>query len=134
MLASAAMTELARVMADNPGGVIETVAKEHDVTPRAVVEALPDSMRRFAPAETFVEAMTDVAKWGDVTLIIHTDDGIMEFGEFLARVVQILGDGIAQVQARGLRITPVESLKPFLVLTVKHAGKSGRYLLRAMGV
>ena len=27
MLASAAMTELARVMADNPGGVIETVAK-----------------------------------------------------------------------------------------------------------
>jgi heme iron utilization protein len=79
MLASAAMTELARVMADNPGGVIETVAKEHDVTPRAVVEALPDSMRRFAPAETFVETMTDVAKWGDVTLIIHTDDGIMEF-------------------------------------------------------
>ena len=42
MLASAAMTELARVMADNPGGVIETVAKEHDVTPRAVVEALPE--------------------------------------------------------------------------------------------
>jgi heme iron utilization protein len=79
MLASAAMTELARVMADNPGGVIETVAKEHDVTPRAVVEALPDSMRRFAPAETFVEAMTDVAQWGGVTLIIHTDDGIMEF-------------------------------------------------------
>ena len=39
MLASAAMTELARVMADNPGGVIETVANEHDVTPRAVVEA-----------------------------------------------------------------------------------------------
>lgn len=23
--------------------------------------------------------MTDVAKWGEVTVIIHTDDGVMEF-------------------------------------------------------
>jgi putative heme utilization carrier protein HutX len=79
MLASAPMTTLARHLADNPGAVIETVADEHAVTPRAVVEALPASMRRFAPVGTFVDAMTDVAKWGDVTLIVHTSDGIMEF-------------------------------------------------------
>ena len=77
MLASA--TELARYLADNPGAVIETVANERDVTARAVVEALPSAMRRFAPGDAFVEAMADVAKWGDVTLIVHTDDGIMEF-------------------------------------------------------
>jgi heme iron utilization protein len=77
VLASA--SDLARYLADNPGAVIETVASERDVSARAVVEALPPEMRRFAPGDAFVEAMADVAKWGDVTLIIHTDDGIMEF-------------------------------------------------------
>jgi putative heme utilization carrier protein HutX len=27
-----------------------------------------------------VEAMDDLSAWGDVTLIVNTDDGIMEFG------------------------------------------------------
>ena len=70
---------LVRYMAENPGAVFETVANEFDVAPRAAVEALPVEMRRLAPGEAFVEAMGDIAKWGDVTLIVHTDDGIMEF-------------------------------------------------------
>jgi putative heme utilization carrier protein HutX len=37
-------------------------------------------MRRFTDGARFVDVMTDVARWGDVTLIVHTDDGIMEFG------------------------------------------------------
>ena len=45
----------------------------------AAVEALPSEMRRLAPGGAFVVAMDDITKWGDVTLIIHTDDGIMEF-------------------------------------------------------
>jgi putative heme utilization carrier protein HutX len=71
--------ELVRHMAENPGAVFETVASERGVTPRAAVEALPQEMRRLAPGSAFAEAMTDVAGWGDVTLIVHTDDGIMEF-------------------------------------------------------
>ena len=71
--------ELVRFMADNPGAVIEEAARQHVVTPRAVVEALPPAMRRFAPAECFVDVMGDLVTWGDVTLIVHTDDGIMEF-------------------------------------------------------
>jgi putative heme utilization carrier protein HutX len=64
----------------DPRGVIETVAKEHGVTIREVLEGLPAEMRRFATgANIFVEAMKDVATWGDVTLIVHTDDGIWEF-------------------------------------------------------
>jgi putative heme utilization carrier protein HutX len=66
-------------MAENPGAVLEEAAKQHGATPRAVVEALPESMRRFAPASAFTGAMTDVSTWGDVTLIVHTEDGIMEF-------------------------------------------------------
>ena len=71
--------ELARYMAENPGAVIEEAAKQHAVTPRAVVEALPEGMRRFAGGEQFIAVMGDIATWGDVTLIVHTDDGIMEF-------------------------------------------------------
>jgi putative heme utilization carrier protein HutX len=71
--------DLAAYLAGNPGAVIEEAAKEHGATPRAVVEALPADMRRFAPANAFVDAMNDIASWGEVTLIVHTDDGIMEF-------------------------------------------------------
>jgi putative heme utilization carrier protein HutX len=75
-----ARPELLRYLSENPGVVIEEAAKLNAVTPRDVVEALPAEMRRFAPADTFIAAMHDVATWGDVTLIVHTDDGIMEFG------------------------------------------------------
>jgi putative heme utilization carrier protein HutX len=71
--------DLHRYMAENPGAVFETVASEHGVTPRAAVEALPVEMRTLAPGAAFIDAMGDIAKWGDVTLIVHTEDGIMEF-------------------------------------------------------
>lgn len=75
-----AHVNLAQVLAKDPGAIVEQVAKEHNVTTREVVEALPAEMRRFAPGSTFIDAMKDIGSWGDVTLIIHTDDGIMEFG------------------------------------------------------
>ncbi|MEW6450387.1 MAG: heme utilization cystosolic carrier protein HutX [Pseudomonadota bacterium] len=66
-------------LAADPGIIIEKAAKERGVTLRTVVEALPEEMRRFAPGEAFIEVMGEVAKWGDVTVIIHTEDGVMEF-------------------------------------------------------
>ncbi|WP_456763181.1 heme utilization cystosolic carrier protein HutX [Bradyrhizobium sp. USDA 4011] len=65
-------------MADNPGAVIEDVARERKVTPRAVLEALPESMVRIGTAE-FAATMQDIAEWGKVTLVVHTDDAIFEF-------------------------------------------------------
>lgn len=66
-------------MTAEPGAIVESVAKDYGVTLREVVEALPAATRRFAPGSAFVEAMTEVASWGAVTLIIHTDDGVNEF-------------------------------------------------------
>jgi putative heme utilization carrier protein HutX len=67
-------------LAADPGVVMESLAKETGASLREIVEALPDEMRRFAPGSAFAEIINEVATWGDVTLIIHTDDGVMEFG------------------------------------------------------
>ncbi|MCC6948899.1 MAG: heme utilization cystosolic carrier protein HutX [Bradyrhizobiaceae bacterium] len=72
--------DLRKLVSENPGVVFEDAAREHKVTPRTVVAALPDAMRRFAPGSAFIPAMDDISTWGDVTVIVHTDDAIMEFG------------------------------------------------------
>ncbi|RTL52861.1 MAG: heme utilization cystosolic carrier protein HutX [Bradyrhizobiaceae bacterium] len=72
------LADLRKYMAENPGAVIEDVAREKNVTARVVLEALPEEMRRFAPGTGFVPAMQEIATWGEVTLIVHTDDGIFE--------------------------------------------------------
>jgi putative heme utilization carrier protein HutX len=76
---AAATSDLPGILAADPGAIVETLAKEHGVTAREVVEALPAAMRRFAPAPAFSDAMKDIATWGEATLIVHTDNGIMEF-------------------------------------------------------
>ena len=73
------LADLKAYMADNPGAVIEDVARERKVTPRAVIEALPSSMVRIGGGEHFAATMQDIAQWGEVTLIVHTDDAIFEF-------------------------------------------------------
>lgn len=75
-----APADLRQKISENPGVVFEDAAREHNVTPRTIVEGLPDAMRCFAPGDAFIPAMDDIAEWGDVTVIIHTEDGIMEFG------------------------------------------------------
>jgi len=76
---STELADLKAYMADNPGAVIEDVARERKVTPRAVIEAMPEPMVRIGPGGHFAAAMQDIAEWGEVTLIVHTDDAIFEF-------------------------------------------------------
>ena len=76
---STELAELKAHMAANPGAVIEDVARERKVTPRAVLEAMPETMVRIGGGSEFAAAMNDVAQWGEVTLIVHTDDAIFEF-------------------------------------------------------
>jgi heme iron utilization protein len=76
---STELAELKAYMTDNPGAVIEDVARERKVTPRAVLEAMPEMMVQFRSGGEFAAAMADIAQWGEVTLIVHTDDAIVEF-------------------------------------------------------
>jgi putative heme utilization carrier protein HutX len=76
---STELADLRAHMAQNPGAVIEDVARERKATPRAVIESLPSDMVRVARGDAFASAMRDIAEWGEVTLIVHTDDAIFEF-------------------------------------------------------
>ena len=76
---STELADLKAYMTDNPGAVIEDVARERKGTARAVLEALPAEMLRVGPGNAFAESMQDIAQWGEVTLIVHTDDAIFEF-------------------------------------------------------
>ena len=76
---STELADLKAHMADNPGAVVEDVARERKVTPRAVLEAMPETMVRMRRGGDFAAAMGDIAQWGEVTLIVHTDDAIFEF-------------------------------------------------------
>ena len=76
---STELADLKAHMADNPGAVVEDVARERKVTPRAVLEAMPETMVRIGGGSEFAAAMGDIAQWGEVTLIVHTDDAIFEF-------------------------------------------------------
>lgn len=68
-----------RILAEDPGALLERVAQQQGATLREAIAALPRAMRRVAPGEGFVTAMTEIAGWGEVTVIVHTEDGIMEF-------------------------------------------------------
>jgi putative heme utilization carrier protein HutX len=76
---NANLADLKTYMAENPGAVIEDVARDLALTPRTVIEALPSEMVRIGGGDdAFVTAMQDIAQWGEVTLIVHTADGIFE--------------------------------------------------------
>ncbi len=74
-----ARQDLIKKLADDPSALVEQIAKDFSVTTREVVEALPEAMRTFGPGAAFVDVMKDIGDWGGVTVIVHTDDGIMEF-------------------------------------------------------
>ena len=63
-MSSTEVADLKAYMAENPG---------------AVIEAMPEMMVRIGAGSHFAAAMQDIAQWGEVTMIVHTDDAIFEF-------------------------------------------------------
>jgi putative heme utilization carrier protein HutX len=74
------LADLKKYMARTPAASLKT-SRGRRMSRRAVIEALPEEMRSFVPGSAFVPAMQDIATWGEVTLIVHTEDGIFEVTE-----------------------------------------------------
>ena len=76
--ATADLDAVRRELAENPGGVLEATASQHGLSLQSVVEMLPQEMWATVPGDLFVEVMEDLTGWGDVTVIAHTRDIILE--------------------------------------------------------
>jgi len=71
--------ELQAKLAASADGILESMAREQGLSLLDVVECLPQTMWSAAPGSHFVEVMQELATWGEMTVIVHTQDVIMEF-------------------------------------------------------
>lgn len=65
-------------LAENQDGVLESLAEEHGLSLREVVDCLPAACRRSVDGSLFEEVMADLTGWGAVTFLVHTKDVILE--------------------------------------------------------
>jgi putative heme utilization carrier protein HutX len=69
---------LAARLARNPDGVLETLAGEHGVSLREATLMLGPERVRWAAADRFDEVLAEVATWGEVLLLVHTPNLVLE--------------------------------------------------------
>ncbi|NML76226.1 heme utilization cystosolic carrier protein HutX [Rhizobium sp. S-51] len=62
-----------------PDGILEHLAEEHGVSLRAVIDCLPDDSATAVAGSRFIDILSDVADWGDITFICHSKDAVVEF-------------------------------------------------------
>lgn len=75
---STKLAALRAQLAEKPSVVLEMFAAENGVSLQTVVECLPETSRVFAPGEFAEAVMADIADWGIVTVLVHTQDIILE--------------------------------------------------------
>lgn len=85
-------------LAHHPGGILESLAEEHGVPLRTVIGCLPEAMHAEVSGDRFCEILGEIASWGPVTLIVHTADGVFEFGGSLP--AGSLGRGFFNLQGK----------------------------------
>ncbi|MCG6121497.1 MAG: heme utilization cystosolic carrier protein HutX [Microvirga sp.] len=65
-------------LAVKPDGVLEAVARDCGAPLSAILEALPPGEAAFVDGARFEELWQDLATWGEVLLIVHTSDIVLE--------------------------------------------------------
>lgn len=73
-----ALSALRAKLAESQDGVLEAIAAEHGVSTREAADCLPDVCNTAIDGSFFEVVMADVAKWGEVTFLVHTKDVILE--------------------------------------------------------
>ncbi len=63
---------------ENPGAVLDELAREHGVTTRDIVSLLPASEAVSVDGERFEDIMREMTAWGELTLLVNTGDVILE--------------------------------------------------------
>ncbi|MEP4187839.1 MAG: heme utilization cystosolic carrier protein HutX [Anderseniella sp.] len=66
------------MLQDQPGVVLENVARTFNVSLADVVSRLPASEKVSAPGNQFVSVMEEVSGWGKLTVIVNTPEMVLE--------------------------------------------------------
>lgn len=75
--------QLKQKLEENPAGVLESIAKEHNLSMAETIRCLPEEMWREHKGDRFEEIIKEIPSWGSVTTIANTGDMIFEVaGEF----------------------------------------------------
>lgn len=64
--------------AKDADGILEMIAMQSGLATREVVECLPESCMVTADGEHFARIMDELSEWGEILLIVHTPDAIIE--------------------------------------------------------
>lgn len=75
----ATVDRVREAIAAQPDGVLEEIGRREGVAYREVLDALPEGQALAIPGTAFEEVWASLAAWpGDVTFIVHTEDGVFE--------------------------------------------------------
>jgi hypothetical protein len=69
---------LAERLAASSDGIVEQIAAEYGVSPFEVIRNLPEPQHVIVPGRAFEEIMGRLTAWGEVLLIVHTKDIVLE--------------------------------------------------------
>ncbi|MCC3751929.1 MAG: heme utilization cystosolic carrier protein HutX [Halorhodospira halophila] len=67
-----------QVLEERPDAVIEDLARSHGLTPLEATRCLPASFWCEAPGEQFESILKEVSDWGEVLVVVHNRDLILE--------------------------------------------------------
>ncbi len=65
-------------LAEKPDGVVEAIASTSGTTPADVLSILPAGAAVMVPASHFADIWTEMGAWGEVLMIVHTEDIVFE--------------------------------------------------------
>ncbi|MDJ0931844.1 heme utilization cystosolic carrier protein HutX [Breoghania sp.] len=77
-LTSPKHAEISRRLDEEPGAVLEYVAKEMGVSPADVIRCLPADQATSVAGDLLETVTNNVAEWGEITFIVNTEDVIFE--------------------------------------------------------
>ena len=65
-------------LAEKPDGVIEQIAAKAEVTPAEVLAVLPEGAAVVVEDAHWEPIWKDLSSWGDILMIVHTEDIVLE--------------------------------------------------------
>lgn len=65
-------------LAEKPDGVVEQIAAKAEVTPAEILAVLPEGAAIVVEASQWQTIWTDLSTWGEILMIVHTEDIVLE--------------------------------------------------------